>query len=95
MADALLGILVCGGALLTLAVASGGSIGGGDVKLMAMIGAAIGWRWGLGVLAVAQVAAGFLAIPLLLTRRRRRKDYLPFAPFLVAFALLALWSKPI
>jgi leader peptidase (prepilin peptidase)/N-methyltransferase len=94
LVDALLGILVCGGALLILAVASRGSIGGGDVKLMAMIGGSLGWRWGLGVLVVAQVAAAFLAIPMLLSRRKSLKDLLPFGPFLVAFAILALLSKP-
>jgi hypothetical protein len=54
LADALFGLLFCGGVLLILAVISRGSIGGGDVKLMAMIGALLGWRWGFGVLAAAE-----------------------------------------
>ena len=94
VADALLGLLFCSGVLLILAVISRGSIGGGDVKLMAMIGASLGWRWGFGVLAFAQLAAAGLAICLLITRRKGRKDALPFGPFLAAFAVLAILGKP-
>jgi prepilin signal peptidase PulO-like enzyme (type II secretory pathway) len=94
LSDALLGVILCGGALLLFALISRGSIGGGDVKLMAMIGASLGWRWGFGVLAFAQLAAAGLAICLLITRRKGRKDALPFGPFLAAFAVLAILGKP-
>ncbi len=94
MADALLGTLLCGGALFILAVVSRGSIGGGDVKLMAMIGGSLGWRWGFGVLFFAQLAAAAVALCLFITRRKGRKDTLPFGPFLAAFALLAIVARP-
>jgi leader peptidase (prepilin peptidase) / N-methyltransferase len=94
LSDALLGAIVCGGALLLFALISRGSIGGGDVKLMAMIGASLGWRWGFGVLVFAQLAAGALAICLLITLRKGWKDALPFGPFLAAFAVLAILGKP-
>lgn len=94
LSDALLGVILCGGGLLIFALISRGSIGGGDVKLTAMIGASLGWRWGFGVLAFAQLAAAALAICLLITRRKGRKDALPFGPFLAAFAILAILAKP-
>ncbi len=94
LTDAVLGVLFCGGALLILAVVSRGSIGGGDVKLMAMIGASLGWRWGFGVLVFAQLAAAVVAAYLFLVHRRGRKDTLPFGPFLAAVALLALNARP-
>jgi leader peptidase (prepilin peptidase) / N-methyltransferase len=94
LSDALLGATLCGGALLLFAIASRGSVGGGDVKLMAMIGASLGWRWGFGVLAFAQLAAGVLALGLILTRRTGRKDSLAFGPFLAAFSVLAMLGKP-
>jgi leader peptidase (prepilin peptidase)/N-methyltransferase len=94
VADALLGVLFCGGIMLLLAVISRGAIGGGDVKLVAMIGAALGWRWGFGVLALAQVAVAAVALCLYLAHRKGRKDTLPFGPFLAAFALLAMLAKP-
>jgi len=92
--DALLGVLLCGGIMLLLAVISRGSIGGGDVKLVAAIGASLGWRWGFGVVAFAQVSLALLALCLFIARRKGRKDALPFGPFLAAFAILALLAKP-
>jgi leader peptidase (prepilin peptidase) / N-methyltransferase len=92
--DALLGLSVCGGLLLILAVISRGSIGGGDVKLMAMIGASLGWQWGFGVLVFAQLAAALLALCLFVAGRKGRKDTLPFGPFLAVFAIFAILGKP-
>jgi prepilin signal peptidase PulO-like enzyme (type II secretory pathway) len=92
--DALFGVLFCGGIMLLLAVISRGSIGGGDVKLVAMIGASLGWRWGFGVLAFAQLSLALLALCLFIARRKGRKDTLPFGPFLAAFAILAILGKP-
>lgn len=94
LTDALLGVLFCGGALLLLSAVSRGSIGGGDVKLMSMIGASVGWRWGFGVLVFAQLAAAAVAAYLFLVHRKGRKDTLPFGPFLAAVALLALNARP-
>ena len=94
LSDAVLGMALCGGVLLTLAIISRGSIGGGDVKLMAMIGALLGWRWGFGVLAAAQISAALLALCLFIAGQKGRKDTLPFGPFLAAFALLALVGRP-
>ena len=93
LADALLGVLFCGGALLILAVVSRGGIGGGDVKLMAMVGASLGWRWGFGVLAFAQLAIAAVALCLFLAQRKGRKDTLAFGPFLAGFAILAILAR--
>ncbi len=95
LTDAALGVLFCGGALFILSVVSRGSIGGGDVKLMAVIGASLGWQWGFGVLVFAQLAAAAVAAYLFLVHRKGRKDTLPFGPFLSAIALLALNARPI
>jgi len=94
VADALLGLSLCGGLLLILAVISRGAIGGGDVKLMAMIGASLGWQWGFGVLVFAQLFAALLAFCFFIAGRRGRKDAIPFGPFLAAFALLAMVCRP-
>ncbi len=94
VAEALLGLVLCGGVLLIFAVISRGAIGGGDVKLTAMIGASLGWQWGFGVLAFAQLSAALLALCLFIAGRKGRKDTLPFGPFLAAFALLALVARP-
>jgi len=95
VADALLGVLLCGGMMLLFAVISRGAVGGGDVKLVALIGAMLGWRWGFGVLAAAQLSAAALGLCLFLAGRKGRKDALPFGPFLSTCALLALLVRPL
>lgn len=91
--EALLGALACGSAMFLLAVVSRGAIGGGDVKLMAVVGAALGWRWGFVALLLAQLAAALPALVLLATGRRGRKSALPFGPFLSPSAILMMIAK--
>ena len=68
-------------------------MGGGDVKLAAMIGAFVGWQRVLVAIFLAVVAGGMVGLALLLTGRKRRKDPLPFGPFLALGGLLsALWG---
>lgn len=67
------------------------SMGMGDVKLAAGIGAFLGWRGTLVCLFLAFLLGAMVAILLLLTRVKRRKDRIPFAPFLVAAALISLF----
>ncbi|MGH7263670.1 MAG: prepilin peptidase [Candidatus Rokuibacteriota bacterium] len=69
--QAALGALVGGGVLLLVAVVSRGGVGGGDIKLMAMLGAATGWQAALAILALSQLAAALVVVGLVLTRRAR------------------------
>jgi prepilin signal peptidase PulO-like enzyme (type II secretory pathway) len=62
---------------------------------MAMIGASLGWRWGFGVLAFAQLSAAIVAGCLLVARRKSLQDALPFGPYLAVFALLAMVGRPL
>ena len=74
-----------------------GGMGGGDVKLAGVLGLYLGWLgWGpvivggfLGFLLGAVVGIGIL-----LTRKGGRKTAIPFGPFMLAGALLAvLWGE--
>lgn len=89
--------LLCGAAgfavLFVLALISGG-IGFGDVKLAALIGVATGWfGWETWVLALAAGfgLGGLVGAVLLVSRRRGRRDAIPFAPMLCGGAVLALF----
>jgi prepilin signal peptidase PulO-like enzyme (type II secretory pathway) len=75
--QALLGVVVGGGIVFLIAVISRGAVGGGDIKLMAMLGAALGWKGAVTVLALSQVAAALVALGLLIARRAGRRDVLP------------------
>jgi leader peptidase (prepilin peptidase) / N-methyltransferase len=75
--QALLGAVVGGGIVFLIAVISRGAMGGGDIKLMAMLGAALGWKGALVALAFSQIVASLVALSLLIARRSGRHDLLP------------------
>lgn len=94
--DSLLGILIGGGIFLVIILLSGGGMGGGDMKLGAMIGAFLGWKLLLLALFLAVFLGGAVAVLLLATGRKGRKDPLPFGPFLaLGGAVSLLWGKDI
>lgn len=96
LAESALGIVTGGGIFLVIIVASRGGMGGGDMKLGAMLGAFLGWKITLLSLLIAVVLGGGLAIILLATGVRGRKDPIPFGPFLAASGVIGLfWGERI
>jgi leader peptidase (prepilin peptidase)/N-methyltransferase len=92
--EPLLGILVGGGLFLVIILLSGGGMGGGDMKLGAMLGAFLGWKVVLLSIFVAVVAGGALAVALMASGLRGRKDPIPFGPFLAAGGAAGLfWGE--
>lgn len=76
--------------LLLLAVASRGGMGGGDIKLAAVIGLFLGWPLGLLAIFLGCLLGGLTGAVLLLTRIRGRKDAIPFGPFLACGAIVTI-----
>ena len=95
--DSLLGIVIGGGLFLIIIAASGGrGMGLGDMKLAAMFGAFLGWKITLVALFIAVMLGGILATTLLVSGRMRRKDAIPFGPFLALGAATGLlWGDEI
>ena len=89
--NASLGLVACGGAMLVVAVLSRGGLGGGDVKLVALIGAALGLPEALIPLGAGIVAGSLVVIALHVTGRLRRGDVFPYAPFLSVAGLVVLF----
>lgn len=65
-------------------------IGMGDLKMLAMVGAFLGWQGVLWALAAGSIAGTLVGIPWLLARRGSLRDPLPFGTFLGAAALIDL-----
>jgi leader peptidase (prepilin peptidase)/N-methyltransferase len=81
---------------LLIAVWSRGGMGLGDVKMAALMGIMIGYPSVLVAIFLAIVAGGLTAIGLLATRKKGRKQAIPFGPFLALGAMLALlWGNTI
>jgi leader peptidase (prepilin peptidase)/N-methyltransferase len=92
--DSLIGIAVGSGIFLVIILASGGGMGGGDMKLGAMLGAFMGWKVALVALFLGVVAGGLGAVLFLATGRKGRKDPIPFGPFLaVGGAVAMFWGQ--
>jgi leader peptidase (prepilin peptidase)/N-methyltransferase len=92
--ESLLGVLVGGGLFLVIILASGGGMGGGDMKLGAMLGAFLGWKVVLLSVFFAVVGGGTLAVVLIASGLRGRKDPIPFGPFLAAGGAAGLfWGE--
>ena len=90
LGPALLGGVAGGGIVFLIAVISRGAVGGGDIKLMAMLGAALGWKGAVAVLALSQVAAALVALGLLIARRAGRRDVLPVGAIISLFGVVML-----
>jgi leader peptidase (prepilin peptidase)/N-methyltransferase len=80
-------------------------MGLGDVKLLAMLGAFLGWQGMLLTLALGAVAGALVGVGLILLGKGSRQTELPFGTFLCAAAVVVLflgeklltfwsWSQP-
>ncbi len=91
--ESLLGIVIGGGLFLVIILASRGGMGGGDMKLGAMLGAFLGWKIGLLAILLGVLSGGVVAVCLLLFGRKGRKEAIPFGPFLALGGAVAfLWG---
>lgn len=88
------GFLIGGGVLLALAVISRGGMGGGDIKLTAMIGLFLGPKLVLTAVVLAAFLGGGGGLILIASGKKGRKDAMVFGPFLAAGALISLlWGQ--
>ncbi len=90
MVDGIIGLLVGGGIFLLLALISNGGMGGGDIKLMAMLGLWFGWRNILFISLIAFIIGSIISIVLLIFKLKSRKDFIPFGPFIVLAVFICL-----
>lgn len=86
--NGLVGMLIGGGLLLILALVPG-ALGGGDIKLMFVLGIFLGAKGVLVALFLAFVIASIISLLLLLFKIIKRKDYIPFGPFLALGTYIA------
>jgi prepilin signal peptidase PulO-like enzyme (type II secretory pathway) len=93
--DALLGGVVGLSPFLLMALLRPGDMGGGDVKLAALIGLVTGFPQVLWAVSLSILVGGVTAIVLFLTHRRESKSHIPYAPFLCLGAICSLVHDPL
>jgi prepilin signal peptidase PulO-like enzyme (type II secretory pathway) len=87
----LIGAAVGFGLFYLIAVMSRGGMGGGDVKLMAGVGALLGWKGVLLTTFSGSLTGSVVGILLMKLKGKGRKTKIPFGPFLALGALVSLF----
>ncbi len=90
--DSLLGILAGGGSLYLVGLAyyqlkKKEGMGGGDIKLLAMIGALLGWKGVLFTIFISSALGTVVGLILILSRKKDMTLAIPFGPFLSMAAI--------
>ena len=97
--DSLLGILAGGGILYLVAfgytlLTKKEGMGGGDIKLLAMIGALIGWKGVFFTIFVSSAVGTVSGMVIMLMTRKSMKLAVPFGPFLAIGAITYIFFGP-
>jgi len=72
------------------------SMGGGDIKLAAMVGAFVGWKGVLLSLFLAGLVGAIVGLVLMIVGLRKRGEHIPFGPFIAAGTILVVfWGEGI
>ena len=99
--NSLIGILLGGGSLLL--VASGyhwltgkEGMGGGDIKLLAMMGAFLGWKAIPFIIFASSLVGSVVGLSLMLIKKKDSKLAIPFGPYLAFAAILYIfYGRPL
>lgn len=86
-----IGLLTGGGLFYAIAVLSKGGMGGGDIKMMAMVGALMGWKSVLLTIFLGSLTGAAFGIFLMISQGKGRKTKIPFGPFLALGTVITLF----
>jgi len=94
--EALIGLLIGGGVLMAIAftyelLTKREGMGGGDIKLLAMIGGFLGWKSLIFILLFSSLLGAIVGIALMIIKKQDMKYAVPFGPFLSAAAIAYLF----
>lgn len=94
--DSILGMLLGGGLFYLIAVAyeliaKREGMGGGDIKLLAMLGAFFGWQSLVFILLVSSLLGSIVGIGIMVMKKEGMKYAVPFGPFLSVAAVAYLF----
>ncbi len=69
-------------------------MGGGDIKLLAMIGALLGWRGVIFTIFASSISGCVVGLVIMLLKRKNLKLAIPYGPFLSLGAVLYVFFGP-
>lgn len=94
--DMLLGMVAGAGIFLFITLVGGliagkEAMGFGDVKLMGGLGLFFGWRTIIIISLIAFLLGAIVGITLMLRKKKKSDEYIPFGPFIVISAVIAMF----
>ena len=99
LTEKVIGIFIISAPMAVLNLIAGDCFGGGDIKLTAACGFLLGWKSLIFVMMAAFLAAGIFAAALLIIKRKGRRQFFAFGPFIctgvmtkVLWPGMSLWS---
>ncbi|MDD2389751.1 MAG: A24 family peptidase [Desulfobacterales bacterium] len=97
--DSIIGFLAGGGILFLIAwlyylITRKEGLGGGDIKLLAMIGTLLGWKGVAFSLFTASIIGTVSGLIIILKTKKNMKIAIPFGPFLSIGAILYIFFGP-
>ena len=95
--NSLLGMIVGAGIFLLItliggAIAGKEAMGFGDVKLMGAMGLFFGWFNIILISVIAFLLAAITSIGILVLRKKKIDEYIPFGPFIVIGAIISIYT---
>lgn len=73
------------------AIAKKDGMGGGDIKLLAMMGAFFGWKAILFIIFTASLVGSVIGIGIMLAQKKDSTLAIPFGPYLASAAVLYIF----
>lgn len=94
--DMLLGMIAGAGIFLFITLVGGliagkEAMGFGDVKLMGGLGLFFGWRTIIIISLIAFLLGAIVGIALMLRKKKKSDEYIPFGPFIVISTVIAMF----
>lgn len=94
--NSLIGIVAGGGSLLLVAwlyerLTGKEGMGGGDIKLLAMMGAFLGWRAVPFIIFASSLVGSVIGLTVMMLQKKDSKLAIPFGPFLALGAVLYIF----
>lgn len=90
LADRIIAAVAGGGIFLLISTLTKGGIGGGDVKLVFVLGLWLGTKNLLDVVLAASILGGIAAALLILSKQKNRKSYFAYGPYFTFATFISL-----
>jgi leader peptidase (prepilin peptidase) / N-methyltransferase len=85
------GLAIAAFFLLQFLISNGRWIGGGDIRLGALMGILLGWELGLLAIILSYFIGSIYAFYLIINKKANGKSAIAFGPFLVMGTMISIW----